>query len=151
MAAHTRSKNEFTEDEKYHNLMTWLICIFVSAPIDSSESYDTDDNHDYTNIRIDTEGLQSEDTNKPYVAHVQNDAAHIQQVRTEQTIYCKKWKIHTPQILVIAVIILKFKHHGFYHRVMHLKKCRRYGKNRFVQKQNHYDTYHAGVVLILLF
>ena len=25
MAAHARLKNEFTEDEKYHNLMTWLI------------------------------------------------------------------------------------------------------------------------------
>ena len=24
MAAHARLKNEFTEDEKYHNLMTWL-------------------------------------------------------------------------------------------------------------------------------
>ena len=25
MAAHVRLKNEFTEDEKYHNLMRWLI------------------------------------------------------------------------------------------------------------------------------
>ena len=25
MAAHARLKNEFTEDEKYHNLMPWLI------------------------------------------------------------------------------------------------------------------------------
>ena len=25
MAAHARLKNEFTEDKKYHNLMTWLI------------------------------------------------------------------------------------------------------------------------------
>ena len=25
MAGHARLKNEFTEDEKYHNLMTWLI------------------------------------------------------------------------------------------------------------------------------
>ena len=24
MAAHARLKNEFTEDEKYHNLMRWL-------------------------------------------------------------------------------------------------------------------------------
>ena len=24
MAAHVRLKNEFTEDEKYHNLITWL-------------------------------------------------------------------------------------------------------------------------------
>ena len=23
---HARLKNEFTEDEKYHNLMTWLVC-----------------------------------------------------------------------------------------------------------------------------
>ena len=26
MAAHARLKNELTEDEKYHNLMSWLIC-----------------------------------------------------------------------------------------------------------------------------
>ena len=26
MAAHACLKNEFTEDEKYHNLMTWFIC-----------------------------------------------------------------------------------------------------------------------------
>ena len=25
MAAHAHLKNEFTEDEKYHNLMSWLI------------------------------------------------------------------------------------------------------------------------------
>ena len=25
MASHARLKNEFTEDNKYHNLMTWLI------------------------------------------------------------------------------------------------------------------------------
>ena len=30
MAGHVRLKNEFTEDEKYHNLMTWLIwCYFT--------------------------------------------------------------------------------------------------------------------------
>ena len=27
MAAHVRLKNEFKEDEKYHNLITWLIYI----------------------------------------------------------------------------------------------------------------------------
>ena len=27
MAAHVRLKNEFMEDKKYHNLMTWLKCI----------------------------------------------------------------------------------------------------------------------------
>ena len=26
MAAHARLKNEFTEDEKYHDLMIWLKC-----------------------------------------------------------------------------------------------------------------------------
>ena len=26
MAAHARLKNKFKEDEKYHNLMTWLKC-----------------------------------------------------------------------------------------------------------------------------
>ena len=25
IAAHVRLKNEFTEDEKYHNLISWLI------------------------------------------------------------------------------------------------------------------------------
>ena len=28
MAAHARLKNEFMEDEKYHNLITWLIFSF---------------------------------------------------------------------------------------------------------------------------
>ena len=27
MAAHVRLKNEFTEGEKYHNLMRWLKCV----------------------------------------------------------------------------------------------------------------------------
>ena len=30
MAAHARLKNEFTEDEKCHNLMSWLICFIGS-------------------------------------------------------------------------------------------------------------------------
>ena len=30
MAAHARLKNEFTEDEKCHNLMSWLIFSFQS-------------------------------------------------------------------------------------------------------------------------
>ena len=30
MAAHARLKNEFTEDEKYHNVMRWLILSFQS-------------------------------------------------------------------------------------------------------------------------
>ena len=30
MAAHVCLKNEFTEDEKYHNLMKWLKCFIVS-------------------------------------------------------------------------------------------------------------------------
>ena len=29
MAVHARLKNEFTEDKKYHNLMSWLIYSFV--------------------------------------------------------------------------------------------------------------------------
>ena len=29
MAAHARLKNEFTEEEKYHNFMSWLICNYV--------------------------------------------------------------------------------------------------------------------------
>ena len=28
MAAHARLRNEFMEDEKYHNLMAWLICYY---------------------------------------------------------------------------------------------------------------------------
>ena len=31
MAAHARLKNESTEDEKYHNLMSWLNCTFISV------------------------------------------------------------------------------------------------------------------------
>ena len=31
MAVHVPLKNEFTEDEKYHNLMSWLILEFYSA------------------------------------------------------------------------------------------------------------------------
>ena len=31
MAAHARLKNEFTKDEKYHNLMTWLIESFETS------------------------------------------------------------------------------------------------------------------------
>ena len=30
MAAHARLKNEFTDDEKYHNLMRWLKCCLFS-------------------------------------------------------------------------------------------------------------------------
>ena len=30
MAAHMRLKNEFTEDEKYHNLVRWLNCYIKS-------------------------------------------------------------------------------------------------------------------------
>ena len=48
MAAHARLKNEFTEDEKYHNLMSWLICsniptvlspFFVNVFTSTSTSY----------------------------------------------------------------------------------------------------------------
>ena len=31
MAAHARLKNEFTEDEKYHNVMRWLKCDLISV------------------------------------------------------------------------------------------------------------------------
>ena len=31
MAAHARLKNEFTEDEKCHNLMSWLILLLANA------------------------------------------------------------------------------------------------------------------------
>ena len=31
MAAHAGLKNEFTEDEKYHNLMRWLIHYSVTT------------------------------------------------------------------------------------------------------------------------
>ena len=32
MAAHACLKNEFTEDEKYHNRMTWLIGFIACLP-----------------------------------------------------------------------------------------------------------------------
>ena len=32
MAAHARLKNEFTEDEKYHNLMSWLSMLVLFYP-----------------------------------------------------------------------------------------------------------------------
>ena len=37
MAAHVRLKNEFTEDEKYHNLMKWLI-YFVQGTMSSDKN-----------------------------------------------------------------------------------------------------------------
>ena len=33
MAAHARLKNEFREDDKYHNLMRWLICFHSKDPL----------------------------------------------------------------------------------------------------------------------
>ena len=33
MAVHVRFKNEFKEDEKYHNLMTWVIYFPTSLKI----------------------------------------------------------------------------------------------------------------------
>ena len=40
-AAHARLKNEFTEDEKYHNLMRWLICqtIYASLILQNSHCF----------------------------------------------------------------------------------------------------------------
>ena len=32
IAAHARLKNEFTEDEKYHYLMSWFIIIMSTGP-----------------------------------------------------------------------------------------------------------------------
>ena len=32
MAAHGRMRNKFTEDEKYHNLISWLICDPLPPP-----------------------------------------------------------------------------------------------------------------------
>ena len=31
MAAHARLKNEFTEDDKNHNIMTWFICFSATT------------------------------------------------------------------------------------------------------------------------
>ena len=36
MAAHARLKNEFTEDEKYHNLMRWLIYL-IHLTLDTTD------------------------------------------------------------------------------------------------------------------
>ena len=33
MAAHARLKNEFTEDEKYHNPMAWFYTVTLSLPL----------------------------------------------------------------------------------------------------------------------
>ena len=33
MAAHARLKNEFTEDEKYHDLMKWLISVSLQSSV----------------------------------------------------------------------------------------------------------------------
>ena len=35
MAAHVRLKNEFMMDEKYHNLMRWLICCNTEKSMDA--------------------------------------------------------------------------------------------------------------------
>jgi len=48
----------------------------VDMLVDSS-SEDSKE-HDYTNIKIDSEGMAI-DVNQPYIANVQNDAAHVQQ------------------------------------------------------------------------
>ena len=37
MTAHARLKNEFTEDEKSHNLMNWLICRLPRAFLRSDD------------------------------------------------------------------------------------------------------------------
>ena len=45
MAAHARLKNEFTEDEKYHNLIRWLILFYhrVMCPKDADRVADSAD------------------------------------------------------------------------------------------------------------
>ena len=44
MAAHTGLKNEYMEDEKDHNLMTWLLSYHLQVNItkDSGEGKETD-------------------------------------------------------------------------------------------------------------
>ena len=37
MAAHACLKNEFTDDEKYHNLMSWLILCIIAHERDFSK------------------------------------------------------------------------------------------------------------------
>ena len=54
MAANARLKNEFTEDEKYHNLMSWLISGHGKGDIGwhrrrDSQSYSDEPPHDKTN------------------------------------------------------------------------------------------------------
>ena len=41
MAAHACLKNEFTEDEKYHNLMSWLILYIKAHERDFSKSVES--------------------------------------------------------------------------------------------------------------
>ena len=38
MAAHALLKNEFTEDEKYHNLKSWLNYLFSKSLIEEEKS-----------------------------------------------------------------------------------------------------------------
>ena len=42
IAAHAHLKNEFTEDEKYHNLMSWLLYNSQAAIPVPDEGYDSD-------------------------------------------------------------------------------------------------------------
>jgi len=49
----------------------------VSVMVDSSS--EDSEGHDYTNIKIDSEGLELQE-NKPYVANAQNNGVHMQQV-----------------------------------------------------------------------
>ena len=48
MTAHARLKNEFTEDEKYHNLMKWLISV-LNAGTSATEAYEP--HHEKTCLR----------------------------------------------------------------------------------------------------
>ena len=60
--------------------LKFLTCLLLTG---DSESEDSDSRgHDYTNIRIDTEGLTVEDTEvKPYEANALNNGAAIEIVR----------------------------------------------------------------------
>ena len=54
MAVHARLKNEFTEDEKYHNVMSWLILwvllVLRSADLCSKETKEHNYHHGNTNF-----------------------------------------------------------------------------------------------------
>ena len=60
MAEHARLKNEFTEDEKYHNLMSWLIHVSLIS-----------------NEASEVGGMKVEDLQRKPPAHLQTECGYL--------------------------------------------------------------------------